>query len=130
VDNQDVNYEAALRAAEQLSRERSIWLITNFIIAEAYGLILLRLGRHVAFSFLRRFLQSVADGTSRLEHVTEEDEARAWVILETYDDQPFSYVDATTFAVMERLGVRRAFAFDRHFDIVRLKGRHPVLRIP
>jgi predicted nucleic acid-binding protein len=33
----------------------------------------------------------------------------------TYTDKSFSYTDATTFAVMERLGINEALAFDQHF---------------
>jgi predicted nucleic acid-binding protein len=47
--------------------------------------------------------------------VTEEDELRAKTILLRYADKDFSYVDATSFAVMERLGLQTAFAFDEHF---------------
>jgi len=32
----------------------------------------------------------------------------------------FSMVDCTSFAVIERLGIRRAFAFDVHFRVFRL----------
>ena len=30
-------------------------------------------------------------------------------------DKTYSYTDATSFAVMERLGLKTAFAFDPHF---------------
>lgn len=36
-------------------------------------------------------------------------------IICSYEDKTFSYTDATTFAVADRLGIRRAFAFDKHF---------------
>jgi len=36
-------------------------------------------------------------------------------IICSYEDKAFSFTDATTFAVAERLGIRRAFAFDKHF---------------
>ena len=36
-------------------------------------------------------------------------------LLAKYDDQPFSYVDATLFVTMRRLHLREAFTFDRHF---------------
>ena len=35
-------------------------------------------------------------------------------ILRRYDDKSFSYVDATSFSLMERLGIRQAFSFDPH----------------
>ncbi|MCS7266196.1 MAG: PIN domain-containing protein [Armatimonadetes bacterium] len=130
VDAKDAHHLEAVRFAEQLSRQRILWVVTNFIVAETYGLMLLRLGRYEAFSFLERLLYSVSDGTTQLVRVSETDERRAWEILSSYADQNFSYVDATTFAVMERLNLTRAFAFDRHFDVFRLKGQRPILRLP
>jgi len=51
-----------------------------------------------------------------IERITNDDEARAQDILRPYDDKSFSYVDATSLSVMERLGIRQAFAFDPHFE--------------
>jgi len=130
VDESDRHHDEAVKFAEELSRQRIIWVVTNFIVAETYGLMLLRFGRHVAFNFLECLLRSVKDETTYLVRVTEADEERAREILETYADQDFSYVDATTFAVMERLNLERAFAFDRHFETFRLKGQRPIIRLP
>lgn len=51
----------------------------------------------------------------RLLRVTEADEERAVAIINQYDDKDFSYVDATSFVVMECLGIDEGFNFDRHF---------------
>lgn len=50
-----------------------------------------------------------------LEPVRAADEERAIQILAATEDKSYSFVDATSFAVMERLGLRRAFTLDRHF---------------
>ena len=47
----------------------------------------------------------------------------AWRIAEAFADQTFSFTDCTSFAIMERLGVADAFAFDRHFLIYRFGPR-------
>ena len=39
----------------------------------------------------------------------------ALVLLERFDDQDFSFTDATSFAVMRRLGIAVAFTFDDDF---------------
>ncbi len=46
---------------------------------------------------------------------TEEDSEAAQDIIGRYDDKDFSYADAGSFAIMERLGILRAFTFDAHF---------------
>jgi predicted nucleic acid-binding protein len=50
-----------------------------------------------------------------VERVSEDDESCARVIVARYLDKTFTYTDATSFAVMERLGLKTAFAFDPHF---------------
>jgi len=93
---------------EKLKSIRSEPLLTNFIVAERHALSLARLGSTVAREWLLRNVWAV-------ERVTEDDEAKAKEIIRKYTDKRFSYMDATSFAVMERLGLRTAFAFDPHF---------------
>jgi predicted nucleic acid-binding protein len=38
-------------------------------------------------------------------------------ILRRYADQEFSLTDAASFALMQEQGIKKAFAFDRHFTI-------------
>ena len=89
------------------------WLpvTTNFIIAETHALFLPRLGQAHATAFLRQLSQNA----TRIERVTVTDEQRALAIIFQYADKGFSLTDATSFAVMERLDITHALAFDRHF---------------
>lgn len=105
----DVHHTAAVAAMQSLRRERAEPLLTNMIVAESHALLLARAGHAVA----RRWL---LQHTWPVERVTEGDEAGAQDIIRTYADKTFSYTDATSFAVMERLGIRQVFAFDRHFQ--------------
>ncbi|MBI4491668.1 MAG: hypothetical protein HY690_02615 [Chloroflexi bacterium] len=50
--------------------------------------------------------------------VPESWEETAEELLAQHDDQDFSYVDATSFVAMRRLGLQDAFAFDHHFAIL------------
>jgi predicted nucleic acid-binding protein len=45
----------------------------------------------------------------------EQIEQDAWSILETHVEEEWSYVDATSFALIEREEASEAFAFDHHF---------------
>lgn len=47
--------------------------------------------------------------------VTEKVEREAWSILRRLPDQTFSFVDATSFALMAHHRARSALAFDSHF---------------
>ena len=50
-----------------------------------------------------------------LHRIGVDDEDNAFKTLKDFDNKDFSYTDATTFAVMERLGVITVSAFDEHF---------------
>jgi predicted nucleic acid-binding protein len=84
---------------------------TNVVAIETHSLVLARAGRDAAL----RALQRIYATRELLHRVDEADERRAMAILEQYGDKDFSFADATSFAVMERLGINTAVAFDRHF---------------
>ena len=109
LDRSDRNHARAVALARLMRRRHVTPLLTNFIVAETHGLMVSRLGAGLA----RRWLFG---NVWPIERITTDDEARARDILRRYDDKSFSYVDATSFSVMERLGIRQAFAFDPHFE--------------
>lgn len=108
LDRSDACNRAARDSLEKLKTTRSEPLLTNFILAECHALALSRLGTDLARKWLLTNVWAV-------ERVTVDDEVKAKEIIGKYTDKRFSYTDATSFAVMERLGLRTAFAFDPHF---------------
>lgn len=77
---------------------------TNFVVAETHTTVLARAGSDTTLLILDHIERAV----EFIERITADDELRARVILEQYSD-------ATSFVVMERLGLTEAFTFDRHF---------------
>jgi predicted nucleic acid-binding protein len=85
---------------------------SNYVFAETYTALLVRVGREEAVEWGRRFRAGEAIELVRLEADVEDE---AWEILEGHGDKRWSYVDATSFALIERDGGGEAFAFDAHF---------------
>jgi len=108
LDRSDANHAKAVELLKKMREERRLVTLTNFIVAEAHALLLARLGHGLARTWLKNLRWPV-------EMVVAADEERAKEIIFTYEDKTFSYTDATTFAVMERTGIKTAFAFDNHF---------------
>ena len=52
---------------------------------------------------------------ARVELATPNDLAHAWNTYKSYADKAWSFVDCLSRAMMERLAIDRAFAFDEHF---------------
>lgn len=110
----DPDHEAAMR---WLRRNREPLITTDYVLAETATLIRMRdktarghrLAVRVTSSILRQ-------QTAILQHVTAADLQKALHVFRDYSDHFFSFVDCTSFAVMERLGIIHAFAFDSHFD--------------
>jgi uncharacterized protein len=105
-------HEAARAALSTLVSERVPLITSNYVFAETYTALLIRTGRDEAIEWGRRFHAGEA---IELIRVDESVEAEAWSILEAHVDKRWSYVDAISFALMEREGVAEAFAFNRHF---------------
>ncbi len=114
-DSADADHPLAQLANEQLLDEGSTFVTTNFVLAEAVTLIRYNLHHSAAVRFRHTVQQLVEDDLVSLVRVEETDESAAWEIFEQYSDQKFSYTDCTSFAVMRRLGLTRAFTADHHF---------------
>ena len=114
LDRDDANHRKAVALLRSLPRRGLTPVLSNFIVAESHALLLSRLGSQVARGWLLKQIWPI-------EPVTPTDERKAREIIQRYEDKTFSYTDATSFALMERLGLKDAFAFDIHFRQYGLK---------
>jgi predicted nucleic acid-binding protein len=108
IDRSDEWHKKAITLCKKLSTQNVDLILTNFILAETHALILSRVGHQLAREWVKNLIW-------KIERVKEEDEKRAKEIIVAYQDKSFSYTDATTFAVMERLKLDVVLAFDNHF---------------
>lgn len=102
------------RAREILSASGRL-VTTDHVLVETWTLLRWRIHRQAAESFWR----GLRGGVAALEPVGAADLQAAWTIGHAFPDQDFSLVDRTSFAVMERLGLERAAAFDDDFAVYR-----------
>lgn len=114
IDKDDSYHRRAVAILRSLPRHGLSPFLTNFVVAESHALLLSRLGAQTARDWL-------LNQSWPIEPVSLVDEEKAKEITRRYMDKTFSYTDATSFAVMERLGAREAFAFDPHFQQYGLK---------
>jgi predicted nucleic acid-binding protein len=113
-DKDDAYHKKAAAVYPSLLKTQRNLITSNFVIAEAYIIILNELGHKLAIDFLEKLKAS----PRILKIYSNEDiEAEAEPILVKYSDQDFSYTDAVSFVIMKRQKIRKAFSFDKHFVI-------------
>jgi uncharacterized protein len=106
----DAHHDEALRL---LTRERGERLVTsNHVRGETWTFLRRRSGHASAVAFLEMLV-----ATRRVDVVLVEPdvENRALRWLRQHDEREYSFVDATSFALMRSLRLRNAFAFDGDF---------------
>src|SRR3954454_18147174 len=100
-NSSEAEHERARLALTDLIAEGVALLTSNYVFAETYTALMVRVGRSEAIEWGRRFQASGAIELVRLDKGIEGD---AWEILERHEDKEWSYVDATSFALIERDG--------------------------
>jgi predicted nucleic acid-binding protein len=106
----DVCHKKAVAFLKTIKEERLRLHTTNFILDEVYTYFC-RI--HTVAVEMAELIMS--NPLITLHRVDAEEEERAWKILKGFSDKEFSYTDATSFVVMESLGIDTVFAFDEHF---------------
>ncbi|HXZ43506.1 MAG TPA: PIN domain-containing protein [archaeon] len=118
VDRSDRHHAAAV----SFVRSNALPLATtDLIVVETLNLTRARLGHSPAVRLGRRLLNLAV---TTILKVAEQDATRAWQLFQRYRDKEFSFTDCTSFALMERMQITTAFAFDVHF---RQYGRFTVV---
>jgi predicted nucleic acid-binding protein len=105
----DKLHAAAVAAIRSLSEQL---VTTDYVIDETLTILAARGERRRAVEFGKR----VVEGTwVRKVRVEDEDFTAAWQAFKQFTDKDWSFTDFTSRAVMERMGIARACAFDEHF---------------
>ncbi|MEW6108661.1 MAG: PIN domain-containing protein [Nitrospirota bacterium] len=111
-DRNDQHYKEAGRLYTKLILGREQLVTSDLVLVETYNLLLRTIGNEATISFADK-LKVIS--YLKVVPIITQDWERAWKILEKYDDKDFSFTDCTSFALMERLKIGNAFAFDSHF---------------
>jgi uncharacterized protein len=100
--------------AKALEREhsRGALLTSNAVVAESWTYLRRKAGHPRAIVWLD---QVEAAPRLTVERIGDELEREAWAWLRIHDERPYSFVDATSFALMRKLRITEALAFDGDF---------------
>ena len=109
-DERDPSHDHAVAL---MAQPRRPVITTNVVFGESVTLVRGRLGHAAAVALGGRIL---GGRDVRLARVEVRDELLAWQLFQQYHDKDFSFADCTSFAVMRRLRIGHALAFDRHFQ--------------
>lgn len=95
---------------------------SNHVRGESWTFLRRRIGNAGAVGFLDSL-----DRSARLEivPVPPELEDRAWSWLRKHDERAYSFVDATSFALMRSMKIKDALAFDGDFSAAGFRELRP-----
>jgi hypothetical protein len=112
-DADDENHKAAAAFYRNSKEEGARFVTTNFVVCETMNYLRSRISHQVAVLFRENLNKS---GFIEVIRVTPSFEDAAFVIFKQYKGKDFSFTDCTSFSIMRSLRLKKAFAFDKHFE--------------
>ncbi len=112
-DKSDIHHARALSFLQELRGQKVRLITSDYILDETLTLLRFRAGHKEAVEFGKWVLQSPL---VKVVKVNEDIWQTAWEIFVRYNDKAFSFTDCTSFAIMQKLGIINAFAFDHNFE--------------
>ncbi|MEW6660888.1 MAG: type II toxin-antitoxin system VapC family toxin [Bacillota bacterium] len=110
LDADDVNHQAAKRAWIDLLQSGDGLVCNSYVLVETHALIQHRLG----LAAVRTFHEDIFP-VLRLEWIDTTLHQQAAHAVITANRKNLSLVDCASFGTMRRLGIKKAFTFDKHF---------------
>jgi len=114
LDRQDSLHPTIASLVKQAIIERRRLATTNYILDELVALLSsrYRLPRPQVITAINAIKK---DASVEVVHIERPMDDEAWALLETRFDKEWSLVDACSFVVMRRSGMREALTTDHHF---------------
>lgn len=116
-NKRDIHYKEAITFRDEIKNKRYRLFTSNFVLDETYTLCLANLGYEKTIECARRIRNLRDKGLLHVISVTEDIEESAWLIFERFNKDKFwSFTDCTSNAIMQMLGIKESFSFDRDFE--------------
>jgi hypothetical protein len=112
-DADDQHHKDALIIRNRFATHRPTLVTTHHVLDESVTLIGARLSPQKATRFGNALLASKIIAMVRTDESVEQ---AGLSLYERFEQSRISFTDCLSFAVMRALGIRKAFAFDRHFE--------------
>jgi len=113
VDPHDARHKQALRELSKLDDEKHQVVLAYPTLLEAYTMVLYRLGKNVASTWLDEI------GQTAMINPTPEDYRDAFARVRALGDQDITLFDGTVAALAIRMGLE-VWTYDHHFDVMRV----------
>lgn len=107
---QDFNYKRIIEILEKAKKEKFIYITSNYIIAETLTVISQRISHTRAVNFFEKDLEGID-----IKHIAPELESDAFNIFKGASSKNLSFVDCTSFALMNTYRINIVLGFDQHF---------------
>ena len=112
LNKKDDLHEEALSISKSLAETNEVLVTSNYTLAEAYTVIRSKLG----FKTAESFIAEIRKNGIQVTWIDEEVHNRGLeIFLENKEPRDLSFFDYVDLALMESLGIEKAFSFDRHF---------------
>jgi len=111
-DKNDQYHSEAVSRLNAVAKQKIELITSEYVADESITIIRYRVSHKAAVVFgdalMNSTIVTVAD-------ITDEERFLAWMLFKKYDDKELSFTDCTSFALMNKMRLRKAFAFDDHF---------------
>jgi len=111
----DQYHESAKVKLQSIIETSAVLITTTHVFAETVTRIQRQLNADKAIQ-----VGNMLRSEDRIGIIVPQEETinSAWKIYQKYKDNKISFVDCVSFAIMKEMKIKRAFTFDKHFQIL------------
>jgi predicted nucleic acid-binding protein len=111
-DKNDQHHGEAVSRSARIKQQKIQLVTSEYVFDESITIIRYRVSHRAAVIFGDALMSSTIVS---IEGITDEERLKAWALFKKYGDKELSFTDCTSFELMMKLRLQKAFAFDNHF---------------